>query len=102
MNALIDDCLTPALLGLADWSLRWGVVIAVLAAILAVWRPRRVATRLLLCRLVLLGGLGLPLVPRCWGPAWEAAPPPEAVPVQARSAAGDEAPPLPESAITAP
>ena len=54
--------------GLAEWSLRWGIVIAVLGIGLALWRPRRAATRLLLCRLVLVGGLILPLLPRCWGP----------------------------------
>ena len=43
MNALIDDRLTPALLFLAGWSLRWGVLIAAAAVALAVWRPRRVA-----------------------------------------------------------
>ncbi|HEY7314861.1 MAG TPA: M56 family metallopeptidase [Gemmataceae bacterium] len=69
MIELIDTRLTPLLLLLADWSLRWGVVLVVLAAMLKLWPPRRPATRLLLCRLVLLGGLLLPLLPRCWGPS---------------------------------
>jgi beta-lactamase regulating signal transducer with metallopeptidase domain/protocatechuate 3,4-dioxygenase beta subunit len=68
VNELTDNLLSPSLLLLADWSLRWGVVIAVLGAGLAVRPPRRVATRFLLWRLVLVGGLLLPLLPRCWGP----------------------------------
>ena len=68
MSEATDAQLTRLALFLAEWSLRWGIVIAVLGIGLALWRPRRAATRLLLCRLVLVGGLILPLLPRCWGP----------------------------------
>jgi beta-lactamase regulating signal transducer with metallopeptidase domain/protocatechuate 3,4-dioxygenase beta subunit len=70
MNELIDTRLTPLLLLVADWSLRWAVILAALAVVLTVWPPRRSATRLLLCRLALVGGLLLPLLPRCWGPTY--------------------------------
>lgn len=68
MIELIDTRLTPLLLLVADWSLRWTVVLTLLARVLKVRSPRRPATRLLLCRLALVGGLLLPLLPRCWGP----------------------------------
>jgi beta-lactamase regulating signal transducer with metallopeptidase domain/protocatechuate 3,4-dioxygenase beta subunit len=67
MNDLTDTYGNLALVLLADWSLRWGVAIAVLGVGLVVFRPRRAATRSLLCRLVFIGGLLLPLLPRCWG-----------------------------------
>ncbi len=75
MIEFTDTYVTPALLHLGDWSLRWGAVIALLGINLALWRPRRIATRLLLYRLVFVGGLLLPLLPHAWGPAWPAAPP---------------------------
>ena len=59
---------------MADWSLRWGVLIVGLMVVLAAARPRAVAARLWLGRLVLIGGLLLPLWPRWW-----AAPLPEFV-----------------------
>jgi hypothetical protein len=49
MNHLIDGWLTPALLGLADWSMRWGLIIGLLAVTLALVPLRRPATRHLLC-----------------------------------------------------
>ena len=64
MNDLADSTFTPALLFLADWSLRWGAITGVLLLGLAVRPPRRPATRLMLCEMVLLGGLALPFVPR--------------------------------------
>ncbi len=87
--------LTPAMLVLADWSLRWGVVIALLALALAVRPPRRAATRLLLCQLVLVGGLLLPLVPRCWGPGLPA-PEPESLTAEPAE------PPLPAAGPVSP
>lgn len=51
---------------LADWSIRWGLVVAALAAWFAVRPPRRAATRHALCAAGLLAGLLLPVVPR-WG-----------------------------------
>ncbi|MDB5312894.1 MAG: Regulatory sensor-transducer, BlaR1/MecR1 family [Gemmataceae bacterium] len=51
---------------LADWSVRWGVLILGLMAILTTGRPRSVAGRLWLARLVLVGGLFLPLLPTWW------------------------------------
>src|SRR5262249_2588068 len=67
MNAFVDDVLQPALVFLGEWSLRWGVLIAVLA--LGLLRLRRPATRHLLCFAVLLAGILLPAVPS-WGPGW--------------------------------
>lgn len=67
MNAFTDDIVTPALLILADWSVRWSIVILGLALLLT-WRSLKAsAGRYALCRLVLVGGLLLPLLPRCWG-----------------------------------
>ena len=51
---------------LADWSIRWSVLIFGLILIFAIRPPRAVATRLWLARLVLIGGLLLPLAPRWW------------------------------------
>ena len=75
---------------LADWSLRWGVLILGLMLLFAVRPPRAVAARLWLARLVLVGGLVLPLSPHWWAVTWprptepppvppvaEAVPPPE-------------------------
>jgi beta-lactamase regulating signal transducer with metallopeptidase domain/HEAT repeat protein len=58
---------------LADWSLRWAVLIALLALWLGVARPRRAAVRSLVCWGVLVAGLLLPFLPR-WGPAWTTLP----------------------------
>jgi beta-lactamase regulating signal transducer with metallopeptidase domain/HEAT repeat protein/protein involved in polysaccharide export with SLBB domain len=69
MIHFIDGVLEPLLWFLADWSLRWAVVIIVLAAWLALARPHRSATRHLLSMLALSAGLVLPLVPR-WGPGF--------------------------------
>jgi beta-lactamase regulating signal transducer with metallopeptidase domain len=74
MNDLTESYALSTLLLLVDWSLRWGVLIVVLYAGLALWPPRRVATRLSLCRLVLAGGLVLPLLPHTWGPTLSPAP----------------------------
>jgi HEAT repeat protein/beta-lactamase regulating signal transducer with metallopeptidase domain len=61
-----DAVLEPALWFLADWSLRWAVLIGLLAAWFRVRPPRRAATRHLLCSTVLLAGLLIPALPR-WG-----------------------------------
>jgi protocatechuate 3,4-dioxygenase beta subunit len=68
MIELIDGVCKPLVFLLAIWSLRWAVAIALLGAGLIFWPPRRAATHLLLCRLVLIGGLLLPVLPRYWGP----------------------------------
>ena len=64
--AIIDRWIVPWLSLLADWSIRWGVLIAGLALWLAVRPPRRGATRYLLCAVVLAVGVLLPVVPQ-WG-----------------------------------
>jgi HEAT repeat protein/beta-lactamase regulating signal transducer with metallopeptidase domain len=81
--------LEPALWWAGEWSLRWAALIALLAVALAACRPRRAATRHLLCLAVLLAGLALPAMPR-WGPGWRPREPaapekqsPQAVPPQA-------------------
>ncbi len=66
MIDFIDRVLEPSSWLLADWSLRWAILIGVLAVWLVVVRPRRSATRYLLCLLVLVAGLVLPALPR-WG-----------------------------------
>jgi beta-lactamase regulating signal transducer with metallopeptidase domain len=67
MNDFVDLRLEPVLWLLADWSLRWGVLIAVLGVWFAVRPPRQAALRLAVCQLVLVAGLALPLVPHWWG-----------------------------------
>jgi HEAT repeat protein/beta-lactamase regulating signal transducer with metallopeptidase domain len=85
--------LEPALWWVGEWTLRWAALIALLAVGLAVWRPRRAATRHLLCLAVLLAGLLLPATPR-WGPGLPApAPEPEEAP--APPALIERPPPLP-------
>ena len=66
MTDFIDAVLEPSLWFLADWSLRWALLVVVLAPWLVVVRPRRSATRYLVCLLVFLAGLVLPALPR-WG-----------------------------------
>jgi beta-lactamase regulating signal transducer with metallopeptidase domain len=66
MIEFIDGVLEPALWFLADWSLRWALLVVVLATWLFLIRPRRSATRYLLCLLVFLAGFVLPALPR-WG-----------------------------------
>jgi beta-lactamase regulating signal transducer with metallopeptidase domain len=98
MNDFIDAVVTPLLGWLADWSLRWAVLIAVLAAGLVLLRPRRTAARYRGCLLVLLAGLCLPFVPR-WGPALAgpqpAAPPRETPPPPAQPLPAEKTPVLP-------
>jgi HEAT repeat protein/beta-lactamase regulating signal transducer with metallopeptidase domain len=69
MSDVIDAVLAPALLRLGDWSIRWAVLIAGLGVWLAVCRPRNAAVRMAVFRLVLVGGLLLPLIPHYWGPS---------------------------------
>jgi hypothetical protein len=69
MNRLADGPLDPFLWSLAGWSIRWGVLIVVLAAWFRLRPPRRAATRHLLCATTLAAGLILPLAPR-WPTPW--------------------------------
>jgi beta-lactamase regulating signal transducer with metallopeptidase domain/HEAT repeat protein len=69
MMHFIDAKLEPVLCFVADWSLRWAVLIGATALLLLLCRPRRVATRQLVCLATLVGGLLLPFVPR-WGGGW--------------------------------
>lgn len=66
MTDATDRWVLPGLTLLADWSIRWGVLLLAVALWLALRPPRRAATRHLLCALALAAGLFLPLVPR-WG-----------------------------------
>ena len=68
MMDLTARWVVPWLTLLAEWSVRWGVVIAMLAAWLALRPPKRTATRHLLCLAVLAAGVLLPVAPR-WGNA---------------------------------
>jgi HEAT repeat protein/beta-lactamase regulating signal transducer with metallopeptidase domain len=69
VNHFIDERLEPVLWFVADWSLRWAVLIGLLAVWLIVRPPRRAAARSLVCWVVLLAGLLLPALPR-WGPGF--------------------------------
>jgi len=69
MIRLVDGTLGPLLVFLADWSIRWGVLILGLAAWFRVHPPRRAATRHLLGVTTLLAGLLLPLAPT-WTAPW--------------------------------
>ena len=62
-----DRILMPWLGGLTDWSVRWAIVIAVVAVWLSVRAPRRTELRYLLCWSVLLVGILVPVMPT-WGP----------------------------------
>src|SRR5262249_13059247 len=64
MTDLTDRCLVPGLALLADWSVRWGLLLAALALWFLLRTPRRAATRHLLCALALASGMLLPLAPR--------------------------------------
>jgi beta-lactamase regulating signal transducer with metallopeptidase domain len=66
MSDFIDLRLEPGLWLGVDWSLRWALLIAFVAAWFA-WRPpRSAAVRLAVCQLALVAGLALPLVPHLW------------------------------------
>ena len=64
MTLFVDRIVVPWLWFLAEWSLRWGVVIAAIAAWLALRPPRRAATRHLLCVVAGIAGLLLSVSPR--------------------------------------
>ncbi|MHB1560045.1 MAG: M56 family metallopeptidase, partial [Isosphaeraceae bacterium] len=68
MTSLAEPWVIPGLEFLLEWSVRWGVAIAALAAWLALRPPRRAATRYVLCLGVLAAGVLLPAAPR-WGDA---------------------------------
>lgn len=93
MTDFIDRVLEPSLWLLADWSLRWAVLVVVLALWLVLFRPRRSATRYLLCLLVFLAGLVLPLLPR-WGAGFML---PSGKPISARATVVADTPELPRS-----
>jgi beta-lactamase regulating signal transducer with metallopeptidase domain/HEAT repeat protein len=90
----VDAVLGPVLAAVGEWSLRWAALIGLLALGLAVFRPRRAATRHLLCLCVLLAGLLLPAVPT-WGPGvWApGCSPPEAAPMPPPAGKAEGPPP---------
>jgi beta-lactamase regulating signal transducer with metallopeptidase domain len=63
---LSDRWVIPGLAFLADWSVRWGVLLAMLFCWLAFLPPRRPGARYLLGVVFLASGVLLPAVPR-WG-----------------------------------
>jgi beta-lactamase regulating signal transducer with metallopeptidase domain/protocatechuate 3,4-dioxygenase beta subunit len=63
---LSDRWVVPGIAFLADWSVRWGVLLAMLFCWLAFLPPRRPAARYLLGVVFLAAGVLLPAVPR-WG-----------------------------------
>ena len=66
MNAFIDNVLTPLLLFMAEWSLRWAILAALPIGWLWLRPPRATRLRYDLCLVTLVAGLALPLLPR-WG-----------------------------------
>ena len=66
MITLTDDIVTPWLIWVVDWSLRWGILITLLALGFTVRPPRQTDVRYVLCWSVLVAGLLLPALPR-WG-----------------------------------
>jgi BlaR1 peptidase M56/Carboxypeptidase regulatory-like domain len=75
MIRFVDGTLDPFLGFLADWSIRWGLLIVALVVWLRFWPPRRAATRHLLCATALGAGLALPFAPR-WAVPWHQPPVP--------------------------
>jgi BlaR1 peptidase M56 len=74
MIEITDRWVVPLLVYLADWSVRWGLVLAALALWLSLRPPRLAGTRHTLCLVGLAAGILLPVVPR-WGSvpiAWPA------------------------------
>ena len=65
----------PGLAFLADWSVRWGILLALFLSWLAVRPPRDAASRYLICATLLAAGMILPFVPR-----WALAPLPAPAP----------------------
>ena len=70
MRHFIDAFLEPALWFAADWSLRWAVLLIVVAVILWMVRPRRAAIRQSMLLAALAAGLLVPFAPR-WGGGWQ-------------------------------
>ena len=68
MNILAGGWAISWLIVLAEWSIRWGVVIAALAGFLIVRPPRSTEVRYLMCLAWLASGFLLPVGPR-WGHA---------------------------------
>ncbi len=75
MTYMSEQWILPGLALLVEWSVRWGLIIAALAAWLALRPPRGTATRHAICLAVLLAGVLLPVAPR-WGDAVVPWPPP--------------------------
>jgi len=65
---MTDQWVIPSLIFLVDWSIRWGLLLAMLWIVLALRPPRRASVRYLSCVGALGVGLLLPAVPR-WGTA---------------------------------
>ena len=61
---MIDRWISSWLAVLVDGSIRWGIVLSMLAVWFALRPPRRAATRHLLCVSALAAGAVLPFTPR--------------------------------------
>lgn len=68
MTHLADRWVVPLLAFLAEWSIRWGIVLGLLALWFSLRPSRRAATRHILCLAALAAGVLLPISPR-WGGA---------------------------------
>ncbi len=61
---LANGRVLPGLAFLADWSIRWGILLALFLSWLAVRPPRDAASRYWICATLLAAGIFLPFVPR--------------------------------------
>ena len=61
---LANGRVLPGLAFLADWSIRWGILLALFLSWLAVRPPRDAASRYSICATLLAAGIFLPFVPR--------------------------------------
>jgi beta-lactamase regulating signal transducer with metallopeptidase domain len=80
MTGMTDRWVISGLMLLADWSVRWGLILVALAAWFALRPPRRAATRHRLCAAALAASLLLPLAPK-WANATVSWPSPAPAPV---------------------
>ncbi|HEV8062039.1 MAG TPA: M56 family metallopeptidase, partial [Gemmataceae bacterium] len=66
MNAFVDNTIEPLMLQLGEWSVRWAVLIVLIAGWIVMARPKNARLRYGLCLAGLVLGLFLPVLPR-WG-----------------------------------
>lgn len=103
MDRIVDHIVDPGLFWLADWSLRWAILLTPLALGLALPWARRIpaAVRWRVCLVALTAGLALPFAPR-WGAGfWHHATNGTAVATQNQDAIVSQAQPVHDARETA-